>query len=234
MNRRQVVVEGVTVLADDADMRDRANVNTTIARVATDAIDSEKPTKNIKTYNEKEESSFITVVTKQVVDNIQIIPKIDKSVSTSNIYNNTQREKDTDNNEVNHSITDINKTGDSMNREAYERECERRRILMIQEKALKERYKRRIQQMTEIIDENDRLERRCKTLRRMIEELPEVQKIQTDDTDRSLMDDIKEIEQLTKPEVMYTDEIKLESPNEEYKVRADVVISVTDYIKKTE
>lgn len=88
-----------------------------------------------------------------------------------------------------------------MDKETYERECERRKTLIHQEKALRERYKRIIQQIVEIIEENDRMESRCRTLRRMIEEIPEIPKPKEDEEERSLMEEVKEIEHIMKPEI---------------------------------
>lgn len=121
-----------------------------------------------------------------------------------------------------------------MNKGAFDRECERRLVLMAQELALKERYKQQVRLLTEVKNENDQMERRILTWRRMIDELPDVKMVQRDTTDHSVMEDIQEIQMYSKPEVAYKDEIYLESMNEKYKVRADVKESITEYIKKRE
>lgn len=68
----------------------------------------------------------------------------------------------------------------------------------------------------------------------MIEEIPEIPRDKEEEEGRSLMEEVKEIENMMKPEVIYSDEIKIESPSENYKVRANVVVSIMNLIKKTE
>lgn len=119
-----------------------------------------------------------------------------------------------------------------MNKKACDEELERRRTLIIQERALRDKFKRKIQQIAEVADENDRREHRCRTLRKMIEELPD--KPAEHEFELSLYDECKEVQQIAKPELLLTDEVRMETPNDEYKVHADIILSVRDYIKKSD
>lgn len=134
--------------------------------------------------------------------------------------------------EINSEIQERDSDRLSMDRGMYEQECERRKMLMNQERALRQKYKARIQQMAEVVEENERIESRCRTLRRMIEEIPMMEKPKEDAEEKSLMEEIKEIESMMKPAVIFTDRIEVRTPNEQYGIKTEVVVTVEKPIKR--
>lgn len=201
--------------ADDTSMRSKQQGGAEVAREVRTAIRCEK-SKETDAINKTVSDENITKEQSDRVNTENIVNKLNKDINIDIV-----RESESDS-----EINRIEQERLTMNRQTYEYECERRKSLINQEKKLRKDYKERIQQMQQIVEENNKIESRCRTLQSLIKEIPTMQETNAERNEKSFIEEVQLIKQLTNPAVIFTDKINVTTPNENYEVSAEVVGTV--------
>lgn len=175
-------------------MRDRQQGGATVRQRAEATVRSKKSSRRDGIQITKESINNSVIINK-VSDQSDIVKDdiIDKDISIENTVETSSESEEKQKYRL------------KMKRITYEREYERRRKLIEREKELKSEYKSKLQKIQRITEENNKLESRCRTLKSLIDEIPQIPEMTENVEERTFIKELEEMEQITNPAIIFTD-----------------------------